>query len=182
MGKKKKDNDQRSTINDQLENVQTETVEEEIKEIEVNIDYKDKWLRAQADYQNLLKETEARRAEWAQYSEQQILEEFIPVYDNFKKAFFNDQRSTINDQDGWTKGIEYIMKQFGVILKAHGVKEIKTVGEEFNPELHEAMGEEESDEFEGGRIMREVEAGYRMKGKIVKVAKVIIAKHESQAT
>ncbi|MBU1895534.1 hypothetical protein KJ641_01535, partial [Patescibacteria group bacterium] len=62
MGKKKKDNDQRSTINDQLENVQTETVEEEIKEIEVNIDYKDKWLRAQADYQNLLKETEARRA------------------------------------------------------------------------------------------------------------------------
>lgn len=92
-----------------------------------------------------------------------------------KKEKNNDQRSTINDQN-WVKGIEMIMKQFGEVLKQHGIEEIKTVDEEFNPQLHEVVGEEKSEEYDEGIIMREVEAGYKMGDKIIKVAKVIVCK------
>ncbi|EKD43485.1 MAG: GrpE protein(hsp-70 cofactor) [uncultured bacterium] len=76
----------------------------------------------------------------------------------------------------WTDGIGYIMKQFGDVLKNHGIEEIKTVGEKFDPTIHESVGEEEMEEKESGMIVREVSGGYKMGDKIVKVARVIIAK------
>ena len=131
------------------------------------------YVRAVADYQNLQKEVSLQRSEWVRMSEAQILEEFLPVYSNFKKAFSVERVG--KSDDGWAKGIEYIMKQFGDVLKAHGVEEIKTVGEVFDPRLHEAVGEEESD-GKPGTIIREVDGGYQMKGKVLKTAKVVVAK------
>ena len=142
------------------------------KNCEKTDEYKTGWARAQADYQNLVKETEKNRSEWAQYSERQILEEFIPVYDNFKLAFAVERKE---GDEGWAKGIEYIMKQFGKVLEDHGVIEIRTVGETFDPERHEAVGEEESDE-ESGKIIKEVMSGYEMRGKVIRVAKVVVSK------
>ncbi|MFA6105208.1 MAG: nucleotide exchange factor GrpE [Patescibacteria group bacterium] len=139
-------------------------------------EYKLGWQRAMADYQNLKKETEARRAEWVQMSEQQILEEFIPVYDHFKTAFYHhpdlngDQKNIKN----WIDGIGYIMKQFGDVLKAHDVEEIKTVGEMFDPVFHEAAGEEDGEK--SGKIIREVSGGYKMGKRVIKPARVIISK------
>jgi molecular chaperone GrpE len=145
-------------------------------------EYKAGWQRAQADYQNLKKETEARRGEWAAMSEAEVVEEFLPVYDNFKKAF-----AAAHTEDGWAKGIGFIMKQFGDVLKAHGIEEMKTVGEVFDAARHEAVGEEPAQggqaSAQGGQasdspphtIIREVDGGYLMGGKVVKVAKVIIA-------
>ena len=139
-------------------------------------DAKNGWQRALADYQNLQKETARRQQEWIKFSEQQILEEFIPVYDHFKTAFAHhpelngDQKNIKN----WIDGIGYIMKQFGEVLKAHGVEEVKTVGEKFDPNLHEAAGEEEGEE--SGKILKEVSGGYKMGDKVIKPARVIISK------
>jgi len=149
--------------------------EKYIKEIE---EFKNNWQRALADYKNLQRETSERRGEWARMSEQQILEDFIPVYDNFKKAFSHhpelseDQKQMKN----WTDGIGYIMKQFWDILKAHSVEEIKTVGEKFDPRFHEAAGEEAVEGKEPGTILKEVDGGYKMGDKVIKPAKVIISK------
>jgi len=143
-------------------------------------EYKGGWQRAQADYSNLKKEIEQMRSEWVRMSEQQILEDFIPVYDNLKKSLttdFIDTDNTDNKLTNWKKGIEYIMKQFWKVMQDHEVEEIKTVGEIFNPELHEAIAEEESDLPEH-TIVKEVEAGYTMKGKVIKVAKVVVAKNK----
>lgn len=145
-------------------------------------EYKASWQRALADYQNLKKETEARRSEWAQYSEQMILEEFIPVYDNFKLAFRLQTSDFGPDQQKWVDGIKHIMKQFGEILKAHNVQEIKTAGEMFDPKFHETVGEAPSSDGvsatlrKPGEIAREVAGGYTMGGRVIKVAKVVIAK------
>ena len=139
-------------------------------------DYKLGWQRAVADYQNLQKETAARRSEWASLSEQTILEEFIPVYDNFKKAFGSKQTTDNRQQESWVQGIEYIKKQFRDILKNYGVEEIKTVGERFDPVRHESVGDEEAEGKEPGTILREADGGYMMKNRIIKVARVIIAK------
>ncbi len=142
-------------------------------------DYKSKWMRALSDYQNLQKETAIQRSEWVRMSELQVIEEFLPVYSNFRKAFAvtgNNESGIMNQESSWGKGIGYIMKQFGDVLKAHGVEEIKTTGEVLDTAKHEAVGEEESEEVESGRIVREVETGYMMKGKVVRVAKVVVAK------
>lgn len=141
-------------------------------------EYKQGWQRAQADYQNLVRETNERKTELVRMSEWQIIEEFLPVYDNFKKAFAAEP-GEINDAcRNWMKGIEYIMKQFGDVLVAHNVEPIKTVGEAFNPALHDALAEEDGD-GEPGIIIKEVDAGYTMNGKVLKVAKVTIIKDKS---
>lgn len=143
-------------------------------------EYKSAWQRALADYKNLQKETQDRRAEWVSMSEQQIVEEFIPVYDNFKKAFAHHPELKSSDENNkqiqnWINGIGYIQKQFQEVMKNHNVEEIKTVGEMFDPRRHETVGEEESDKPHG-TILKEADGGYTMGARVIKVAKVIIAK------
>lgn len=143
-------------------------------------EHKANWQRALADYRNLQKETAAMRSQWAQMSEEQILQNFIPVYENFKKAFSANLSTTGGDSEkqwqNWKQGIEYIMKQFGDVLKSYNVQEIKTVDEKFDPRLHEAISEEQVDGKEAGVILKEVEGGYKMGEKIIKPARVIISK------
>ncbi len=153
-------------------------------------EYKLGWQRALADYKNLQKEVNDKRGEWAALSKQQILDDFIPVYDNFKTAFASKEPSSAEvstsakatadvpagKQDNWVKGIGYIMKQFGDVLKSHGLEEIPTDGAQFDPSLHEAVGEEEADGVASGTIVRCVALGYRLAGRVVRPAKVIIAK------
>lgn len=137
--------------------------------------YKNGWQRAQADYQNLQREISEKKSEWIAMSEWQVIEEFIPIYDNFKKAFAATRGESTKEQENWVMGISYIMKQFADVLKNHNVEEIKTVGEQFNPNLHEVLAEEVSDAPEG-EIVKELDAGYCMKDRVLKVAKVIVSK------
>jgi molecular chaperone GrpE len=144
-------------------------------------EYKLGWQRALADYTNLQKETKNRMSEWVQMSTQQILEEFIPVYDNFKKAFAHHPTLDASSEEGkriknWIDGIGFIMKQFSEVLKTHQVEEIKTVGEMFNPTFHESVGEEEVEGKKSGEIVKEVDGGYMLADKILKAAKVVVAK------
>lgn len=138
-------------------------------------EYKAGWQRAQADYQNLKKQVDEQRSEWAKMSAMHVIQDFIPVLDNFKKAFATPIESGDKQWENWKKGIEYIMKQYEKVLEDHGVTTIKTIGETFDPTLHEAVGEEESDK-ETGTILKEIDAGYKLSNKILKVAKVIISK------
>ncbi|MDD4476959.1 MAG: nucleotide exchange factor GrpE [Patescibacteria group bacterium] len=139
-------------------------------------EYESGWRRALADYKNLQNETNKMRAEWARMSEQQILEEFIPIYENFKLAFRTQTNSFNQEQLKWVDGIKYIMKQFVDVLKSHGIEEIVTVGEIFDPRCHEAISSEIVEGKPEGEIIKEVEGGYKMGDKVIKAAKVIVAK------
>ena len=172
------DQNQEESLNDNQEEQQSEKKGCGCSQIKLEREeYKQNWQRALADYQNLQKEVASRRAELVSMSEQQILEEFIPVSDTFKSAFRSKENvEWSQEQLSWVTGIQYIMKQFGDVLKAHNVEEIKTTGEKFDPKFHEAVGEEEDEKFESGSIIRELQSGYVMGGRVVKTAKVIIAK------
>lgn len=135
-------------------------------------EFKAGWQRALADYRNLQTEIEQKKSDWVKLSELQILTEFIPVYENFKKAFAAAKK----DDDSWVKGIECIMKQLGDVLKLHGVEEIKTVGEKFDPKFHEAIGEEESEDSEPEIILKEVSGGYKLGARVLQAAQVIVSK------
>ncbi len=169
------DESQTQPHDEQMEDVQEEQTEEVVNE--VNVDYKDKWMRAQADYQNLQKEVSEQRSQWAKMSKVQVLEEFIPVYENFKKAFAHEVDGSDASWENWKKGIEYIKKQFSDILASHGVEEIQTVGAAFDPNLHEALSEEASEDHEEGAIIRELSGGYKVGDKVLMPAKVVVCKH-----
>lgn len=135
-------------------------------------DYLNCWKRAVADYQNLKKETEKNQAEFVKFANLILIMELLPILNNFKAAF--DCVPEEQKENDWVKGIECIKKQFEDLLKNLDIEEIKTVGEKFNPESHEAMGKEESEEPED-TIIKECQPGYSWHGKVIIPAKVIVA-------
>ncbi len=119
-------------------------------------EYLNCWKRAVADYQNLKKETEKNQAEFVKFANLALIFELLPILNNFKAAFAcipEEQKET-----DWVKGIECIKKQFEDLMKNLGIEEIKTVGEKFNPELHEAVSKDESEGPED-TIIKETQPG-----------------------
>lgn len=156
---------------------------EEIKDSEVeNLKKKNEeclynWKRALADYDNLKKEMAREKEALGKFASALAAIEFSVVYDNYKKALAH--KPDINDSkkvEQWIVGVEQIKNQFVEILKQMGVAEIKTVGEKFDPNLHEAIGEELVEGKEAGIIIKEVEGGYQMEERVLKAAKVIVSK------
>ena len=125
-----------------------------------------KYQRALADYQNLLKRTMQEKQEFAKYANEQLLLDMIPVYDNLKTSLKHTDETAKNN--GWAEGIKYVVKQFREVLENAGVKEIETENKKFDPELMEAL------EGKGKRVRKEVKAGYTLNGKVIIPAKVIL--------
>lgn len=124
------------------------------------------YKKALADYQNLIKRTAQEKAEYVKYANEQLIMEFVPVYDNLKISLEHiDEKDKENP---WVKGIEYVIKMFADLLENNGVSEIKTVGEKFDPHKMEAT------DGEGEKVTKEVLAGYELNGKVIKAAKVIL--------
>jgi len=136
------------------------------------LDYKQGWQRALADYKNLQDEFSGKKQDWIKMSELEIVEEFLPVYENLKLA----TQGLKADGNPWLEGVNHVIRQFSEILKNHNLEEIKTVGEQFDPEMHEAVGEEELEDKEKGEILKEVAGGYKIGKRVIKAAKVIVNK------
>ncbi len=149
-------------------------------------EYLNGWKRAQADYHNLQKEIEKKKIEWIKMANADLLISLLPVYDNLKLALKHMPKE--EKHADWIIGIEHIKNQFRKVLADNGVEEIKTVGLEFNPELHEVVASEEIKKEGNSRnkvhsrnegkgkdiIKKEVRAGYMLNGKLLYPAKVII--------
>ncbi len=131
------------------------------------------WQRAQADYVNLQKTTEREKAEWAKFANQGLLMELLPIYDHLKLAMKHVPEE--QKKESWVVGMENIKNQFGKFLADNGVTEIKTVGEKFEPEEHEAVAAEnvESDEHQG-KVKEELRGGYKLHGKVLYPARVTV--------
>jgi len=148
-------------------------------------EYLNGWKRAKADYLNLKKENETASAELAQFVAGGMLMKFLPVYDVLKRACQNmpstgSGNNTLSPEraervEGWAEGILNIKKQFEDVFRKFGVEEIKSVGEKFNPEFHEAISRQKKEGVESDIIIEEVGGGYTMQGKTIIPAKVIVS-------
>ncbi|MBL7021794.1 nucleotide exchange factor GrpE [Patescibacteria group bacterium] len=148
--------------------VKSEELEQKLGE------YMQGWQRAQADYQNLQKETDKWKIEFVQYAKADFILELLPVYSNYKIALDHIPKEDKNKD--WIKGIEHIFKQLQTLLDKFDVKEIDTVNKEFNHNLHDAIGDEYDENKEEDIILKEVQPGFMLKDKVLQVAKVIINK------
>lgn len=166
-----------SSTDDAIKNVEVELGEvrdqlEEVKKLaQENLAG---WQRAQADYANFKKETEKRQKDVVEFANASFVAEVLPVYGHFKMAL--DHVPKEQENLDWVIGIKFIKKQFEDFLQRYGIEEIKTVGEKFDHNLHEAISHEEKEGFESDVIFEEVQAGYRLNGQVLMPAKVKVAK------
>ncbi len=151
-----------------------ETIADYTKKLE---ELTNQYLRAMADYQNLQKEVARERAEMGQYATLRVVERFLPVFDNFNVAMSHMPKSDDKAVVNWAMGVGFIQKQIEGAMKDLGLTPIKTVGEKFDAAKHEAVGEEPGDSGQAsGLIIKEVQPGYEVMGRVVRPAKVITAK------
>ncbi len=133
-------------------------------------EYKDNWLRSQAEFQNYRKrierDSETRKLEM----KGDILKRVLPVLDDLERALQN--RSA---EDAWANGIELIVRKFQNILDSEGVKTIEALGAEFDPNFHEAISHEPADGAKSGSVIGVVQNGYMLGDRVIRPALVRVA-------
>lgn len=128
----------------------------------VKEDYKEQYLRALADYQNLLKRTAKEKEDFIEFAGEELIRKLLPVLDNLERA-----KGVLTD-----KGIDIIYNELWQVLQGEGVERIiinKT--DAFDPMTMECINVEE-----GGKVLQEVRAGYKLKGKVLKAVQVKVVK------
>jgi molecular chaperone GrpE len=138
--------------------------------------FEDKYKRALADYQNLLKQTAKEKHEFAKYANEELIHSILPVYDNLKMAL---EHSNEENQDAWLAGVKHVVRQFKDVLENNGVQEIETVNKKFDHNIMEAVDNEETDDdAQDGLVAKELKTGYKLNGKVIVPARVVVYKYK----
>lgn len=149
---------------DEVENTEVEELKKKVEE------YEAKYKRALADYQNLEKRVAEGRSELAAWAGAEVIKKILPVMDHFDKAL-----GGVNEEEaksGWFKGVKMSVLQLQQVMQSEGLEQIETDGQ-FDPTLHEAVDTRDGKE---GQILEVVEKGWKLNGKIVKPARVVVGK------
>jgi len=154
--------------NSEIIDVQTKKLKEE------NIDLKDKWQRALADYQNLERRTQTEISQRVSEKTNNLLLNFLNIYEDFLRAENSLSKEKID-----TSGIIAVIKNMENILAENNIKPIDAVGEIFDPQLHEAVSMVEDSTLDDGTITQEVSKGYISGKAILKPSKVIVSKKKN---
>lgn len=159
---------------EQAEARDREALENELQRLQALADEnQQRYLRTQADFDNYRKRTQREKEEFAQYASMSLVEKLLPVLDNFERALAATGSS--KDQEALHKGLEMIYRQFFQVLEQEGLKPIPAVGEPFNPEVHQAVMQVESEEHEEGIVVEEMQKGYFLKDKVLRPSMVKVS-------
>lgn len=132
------------------------------------------WQRARADFLNYKKGGMEKLGEILKYANESLILKILPILDNFEKAEKEIPDNKKNDK--FLAGVLQIKTQFQDFLKSQGAEKIKTIGEKFNPNFQEIVEEVEKKGVESGIVLEEVQQGYKLHGKVLRPAKVRVAK------
>ncbi len=132
--------------------------------------------RSRADYVNLKKENDEIRTTVKQRTTESVIMDFLPVIDSFDMAMGNSAAWEAVDKN-WRVGVEYIYSQLNTTLDNHGISAIDSVGVEFDPNLHEPMKTEDTeDTAQDHKIAQIIQKGYKMGDKVIRPARVVVYK------
>ena len=140
----------------------------------------EKLQRISADYANFQKRAPKQIADTIAYEKEKIIKSLLPALDNFEHTLQNTQSA--ENMDALVKGIQIIYDQMLDILKSHGVEPIETLGENFDPALHEAMMQKTEPEKENNIVLQEFQKGYKLNGRVIRPGKVIVNKLSASQT
>jgi molecular chaperone GrpE len=138
----------------------------------------ERYVRLMADFDNFRKRAAKERLDAQAYAVEEAIREIIPVMDNLERALGASQQAGAPAEGSVSvvKGVELTLRMFQVVLGKFGVERMLVVGKPFDPNLHEALMQMESDEVQVETVSEELEPGYVMKGRVVRPARVKVMK------
>lgn len=136
-------------------------------------DLNNRLLRAQADFENFRRRTNKEKADARKYRAQDLASDLLEILDNFKRAL--DVETASEDGSALKKGMEMVLGKFETALKKEGVEEIDSLGKPFDPNFHQAVMQEESQEHEAGTVIQVLQAGYTLNGRVIRPAMVKVS-------
>ena len=150
--------------------------DETIKQLENQIsELKTGWQRTQADFENFRNRTQKEKQESLKSAGCDLMLKILPVIDNFELALKHKPKDL--EKNTYVQGLEHIKTQLAQILVCEGLTLIEVkLGDQFNPNIHEALSSEKSDKFQEGQIIAIVENGYKFGDKVLKPVKVKVGK------
>ena len=135
----------------------------------------DRLARLQAEFENARKRAEKEKADYRDYATASVVEQFLPVLDNFELAL-----KSAGTTEQLKAGVELIVKQMEEILRGFQVQPVPAVGQEFDPRHHEAMGSVERDDLPDQHVAEEIRRGYKLREKLLRPALVRVVSNPKQ--
>ena len=153
------------------EDTQTEMLEKQLKELQERLEEKEnKLLRVQADFENYKRRARLDLEAAEKYRSQRIISDLLPALDNFERAL---QIDPDNEQTkSLLQGMEMVHRQILEALKNEGVEQIPSVGEQFDPNMHQAVMQVEDEAYESNAVVEELQKGYKLKDRVIRPSMV----------
>lgn len=170
-------------MTDMAEGAEDDASAARIQELEGEVaTLKDRWLRAVADLENYKKRTKREIDEAVLRTTQKLLPSFLPVMDNLERALEVAEPAARDATGEFAKtaeqvvaGLRMVATEFNAALTKNGIEPVAAVGKPFDPAVHDALQQFDSPDHAPGVVIREFEKGYRMKERLVRPARVIVA-------
>ncbi|WP_372459046.1 nucleotide exchange factor GrpE [Alkalihalobacillus deserti] len=156
-------------VNGEGEEKVIEITEEENSQAEI-AELNNRILRIQADYDNFRRRSREEKEAAAKYRSQTVIEALLPVIDNFERALL--VKPEAEEAKSLLQGMEMVYRQFQDTLKNEGIEVIDTVGQMFDPHLHQAVMQVEEEGFESNQIVEELQKGYKLKDRVLRPSMV----------
>ncbi|MBE5897051.1 MAG: nucleotide exchange factor GrpE [Lachnospiraceae bacterium] len=132
----------------------------------------DKVMRQMAEFENFRKRTEKEKTQMFEVGAKSIIEKILPVVDNFERGLAGVDENT---EDPFAQGMQMVYKQLMTSLEEAGVTPIEAVGQEFNPDFHNAVMHVEDDNFGENEVVEELQRGYQYRDTVVRHSMVKVA-------
>ncbi|MDA8227055.1 MAG: nucleotide exchange factor GrpE [Desulfitobacterium hafniense] len=136
-------------------------------------DYYSHLQRLQAEFDNYRKRTQKEKEDTSRFASERILVELLPILDNFERAV--DAAQTNQDFKAFSQGVEMILRQMQKVLEKEGLTPIDPVGKPFDPNLHEAVLQVESEDHPENIVVEELQRGYYLKEKVLRPSMVKVS-------
>ena len=149
-------------------------VEEQLKALEEEVNtWKTDYYKVFADMENLKRRLQNEHAYTMNFMLQSFIEQLLPVVDNFERSLTIENPS--EEIKNFLKGYEMIYNQLMQVLQSQGVEVIKTEGEEFDPNFHQAVMTVKDDNFKSNMIVEELQRGYKLKDRVIRASLVKVS-------
>ena len=132
-----------------------------------------KYLRLMAEFQNYKKRVAKEKTDIHSYANEKIVSELLEVLDNFERALASE---TSVEAEGYAQGMKLIFDQLLEVLTKSGLEEVKALGEDFDPNMHNAVMTADSEEYDSNKVCSVLQKGYTLNGKVIRPSMVTVAK------
>ncbi|MCD8511967.1 MAG: nucleotide exchange factor GrpE [Bacillus sp. (in: Bacteria)] len=173
IDEEKLESNQEEKIEDEESAVNENAAEEVTKEQDLEKKLEEttnRLLRIQADYDNFRRRTRLEKEADAKYRSQRLAEELLPAIDNFERALMISPEA--EEAKSLLKGMEMVYRQLQEALKKEGIEVIDAVGQPFDPHIHQAVMQVETEEFEKNVVVEELQKGYKLRDRVIRPAMV----------